>query len=99
MSLCVEMGDIDAVRHELDGFNKAKWKDLARGLGLRCALVDEINANYKQDGVRECLYQVLEEWLKQNHNVDKFGLPTWQSLASAVEQSDRVLAAKIRAKC
>ena len=98
MFLCVEIGDIDAVRDELYDFNNSEWKDLARGLGLRRAQVDRINADYKQDGVGECLCQVLEEWLKQNHNVARFGLPTWQSLASAVEQSDCALAAKIRAK-
>ena len=98
MLLYIEMGDIDAVMHALDGFNKAKWKDLARGLGLGSALVHEIHANHQKDGVGECLHQVLEAWLKQNHNVDGFGISTWQSLASAVEQSDRALAAKIWAK-
>ena len=93
---CIAIGDMYDVSHALDGFTKALWKVLGRELGLKSNLLDEINANYQQNGVAECFSQVLEAWLKRNHDVARFGPPTWHGLASAVKRSgDNALASRI----
>ena len=82
----------------LDDFNKSRWKTLGRKLGLKSGLLQKINSDYRRDGVEECFHQVLEEWLKRNHDVDRFGPPTWYSLANAVKRSgDAALADDIHA--
>ena len=102
-ALCnVAIRDMDDLSHALDGFSKAQWKVLGRELGLRSDLVDEINADYQQNGVGKCFSQVLVQWLRMEHDVAKFGSPTWYSLAIAVGRSgdsalaDRILATKCR---
>ena len=83
----------------LKNFNKGKWQNLGRELRLRQNLLNEINADYQKNGVGECLYQALEAWLKEKYDKDKFGPPTWHSLANAVEISDDpALADEIRAQ-
>ena len=97
LALCiVVIDDIHDVRKALAGFVHARWKVLGRQLGLREALLDEIKADYQQNGVQECLNKVLTHWLRRNYNVARFGGPTWQNLANAVKKSgDPALAAKI----
>ena len=98
-SCIVAIDDIHDVREELAGFKLAQWKVLGRQLGLGEELLDEIQADYQRDGVRECLNTVLSHWLRRNYREAKFGCPTWQSLANAVKKSgDPALAAKIWAK-
>ena len=71
----------------LDSFHKSQWKVFGRQLGLESDLLDRINADYQRNGVEECFNQVLEAWLKRNHNEAKFGPPTWHSLADTVRRS------------
>ena len=93
------MDDMYDVSQTLDSFNMTKWKVLGRQLGLKSNLLDNINANYQQNGVEECFSQVLEAWLKRNHNESRFKPPSWHSLASAVKRSgDPALAANILAQ-
>ena len=90
------MDDIHDVREALASFSNPQWKVLGRQLGLKEVLLDEIKANYQQDGVQECLDKVLTHWLKRNYLEARFGRPTWQSLANAVKRSgDPALAANI----
>ena len=100
LALCiVAIDDIQAVREALAGFNKKLWKDLGRELVLREDLLEEIEANYQRDGVRECLNAVLTHWLRRNYDEARFGCPTWQNLANAIAKSgDHALANKILAK-
>ena len=92
--------DMYDVSHALDSFDKSQWKVLGRELGLKNNRLEDIKANYQQqNGVEECVNQILEEWLKRNHNEARFGPPTCRSLADAVKRSgDPALAAKIKAK-
>ena len=95
----VAISDLHEVSQALDGFHKSQWKVLGRQLGLKSDLLDQINADYQQNGVEECFNQVLEAWLKGNHNEAWFGPPTWHSLADAVKRSSHpALAAKIWAQ-
>ena len=75
------------MREALAGFNPAWWKVLGRQLGLGEELLDEIKADYQQNGVRECLNQVLAHWLRRNYREARFGCPTWHSLANAIKKS------------
>ena len=97
LALCiVAIDDIHAVCEALEGFKLAWWKVLGRKLGLGEDLLDEIKADCQQEGVRECLNNVLAHWLRRNYHEARFGCPTWQSLANAIERSgDRALATKI----
>ena len=91
--------DSHEVSQALEGFHKSKWKVFGRQLGLKSALLDQINADYQQNGVGECFNQVLEAWLNMDYDKDKFGPPTWHSLADAVKKcGNPALAAKIMAK-
>ena len=95
----VAISDLHEVSQALDGFHKSQWKVLGRQLGLKSDLLDQINADYQQNGVGECFNQVLEAWLKRNHNEARFGPPTWHSLTNALKRSgDTEVAEKILTK-
>ena len=53
-------------------------------LEFRGDLQHGINADYQQNGIGECLYQLLEAWLKRNHNKARLGPP-----AIAVKRSGK----------
>ena len=79
-------------------YRKSNWRDLGIELGLTNVL-DTIHADHKLDGVQQCMDEVLKEWLRRNHNEERFGRPTWKALAAAVEKSsNRALAESIREK-
>ena len=59
--------------------------------------MDEVGADYAQKGVKECLAEMLKHWLKRNtYKEARYGSPTWETLANAVEKSDVALADTIR---
>ena len=83
------------VMNELPNFTN--WVGLGANLGVSVGVLEVIKANCKPEGgVRECLLQVLMEWLKRNHNEAKFGPPTWTSLAKAIQPINSALAIQIR---
>ena len=95
----VAINDLHDVSKALDGFHKSQWKVLGRQLGLKSDLLDQINADYQQNGVEDCSSRVLEAWLKRNYDEASFGPPKWQSLADAVKRSgDPALGATIWAQ-
>ena len=73
----------------------ASWKDLGLNVGLDPRLLEVIG--HKQT-VSEQLHQVLLEWLKMNYNLGKYGCPTWDQLARAVDPIDHAMAIAIREK-
>ena len=79
----------------------AKWKELGLSLGLNSSILDTIEAG-KSSNPTSCLYEVLNQWLKKNHDVKKYGEPTWKSLVKAVRDpaggADNSLAEKIAKK-
>ena len=76
--------------------NFTEWRMLGLRLGLLSEQLDVIEVDYGYAGAR--LYHVLSKWLQRCYNQDKFGPPTWNSLASAVEQINPVLSITIRTK-
>ena len=58
----------------------ARWKDIGIALRLRSGELDKIDS----DNPNRCLSYVIENWLKRNYNVRKFGQPTWKWLVDIV---------------
>lgn len=74
------------------------YYNLGQALRVRAAELRIIKNNH-QGNQKEALEDVITEWLKQNYNVDRFGVPTWRILVQAVAQrsggGDGALARKI----
>ena len=82
---------------ELSKFKKAKWKDLDRKLGLDEDVLDEVKGDYKEEGVDECLVEMLKHWLRMNYEASDSKPRTWSNLADAVKRTgDRALAKTIQ---
>ena len=62
---------------------EARWRELGNALRLRTGFLDSIQITYSGN-LHSCLNKVIDEWLKRNYNVQRFGEPTWQLLAQAV---------------
>ena len=89
--------DLSEVTDKLHNFSKAKWKALGRKLGLSEEVLDKVKADYKEEGVDECLVEMLKHWLRMNYKASDSKLPTWSNLADAVEKTgDPALAKTIR---
>ena len=68
-------------------FNKRDWKDLGRELGLSEEVLQEVSANYKDEGVSECLVETVKHWLNMNYDYSEFKPPMWSNLADAVKEA------------
>ena len=52
--------------------------------GIALGIPPDVLSNIKEEPKR-ALSNVLQEWLKQNYNTEKHGLPTWRKLVEAVD--------------
>ncbi len=69
------------------------WKTIGALLNMNSDLLD--NIDYDNRSAKECLQQMLAQWLKR-----VVPPPTWEELAEAVEYSDNItIAHKIRRTC
>ena len=59
------------------------WHDMCLALGLRPAVADTIAATHPQNP-KQCLREVIVEWLRKTYDVSKHGPPTWRTLVKAV---------------
>ena len=84
------------VYKELEKF-KAKYKDIAIYFGLAPSKVDEIRDNHPQDNAG-ALNEVIVSWVRQEHNVGKFGYPCWRKVVDAAVEAGNKLQAKKIAK-
>ena len=75
--------DFQEVRNEVSKLS-AHWQAFGSALGLSRSTIREIDLANRGDPSR-CLDGVLEKWLNQDYNWEKFGLPTWKALVAAVE--------------
>ena len=92
------LADLLDVKDNLRPFDKGNWMDLGRELGVKEEDLEAVKADYKQEGVKECLTAMLKHWLRRNYET-RYGSPTWDTLANAVEKSDdAALAHDIRKK-
>ena len=91
------IADLSIVTGALCKFKKANWKVLGRELGLDEVVLEDVAADYKQEGVGECLVEMLKHWLRMNYDEDDVKPPTWSNLANAVKKAgDPALAGAIR---
>ena len=94
------MDDEQAVREELMCL-AAKYDDLGITLGLSYHELEAIGRECAGN-TKRALGQVINTWLKQSYNHDKFGLPSWRSLVKAIDShaggSNHALAKKIASR-
>ena len=55
------------------------WMNVGLMLGLQHSYLKEIRTAY-HESPRECLKEALAQWLKQEYDVDRNGLPTWKKM-------------------
>ena len=76
-----------------------EWRNI--GLALRLN-PDTLNTIGTKENAKDCLLDVLHQWLKKTYNVKRFGEPSWKLLVKAVNDpaggNDRALAEKIAQK-
>ena len=58
------------------------WRSLGGALRLRPPDVTRIQKD--QQDSRDCLSEMVTEWLNQLYNTQRFGLPSWKMLVEAV---------------
>ena len=75
----------------------AKWEQLSACLGLAKADIDRIRENRPRDSAG-CWSEALSQWIKQNYSTQRFGLPSWRSLLSAVALVDKRLCRELANK-
>ena len=63
----------------------AKWKEFGTALGISGHKLEEIAGNHHHQAA-DCLSSVLQEWIGQNYNTQKFGMPSWRTLCKALSQ-------------
>ena len=62
-----------------------KWPNIGLALGLSPSTLENIKMMKGQTAdVYELLTNIILEWLKMNHDIDKFGKPTWRRIVEAV---------------
>ena len=66
------------------GFPYDQWNCLGLVIGIIYTELDAIRAEYKNP--KDCLRECLALWLQQKYNTEKYGLPTLESLANAVQK-------------
>ena len=69
-------------------YDNTKWRKLGLELGLRAGTLAVIDQNYPRDADR-CLDECLTKWLQRADNVDEYGMPTYNVLATALYNIDQ----------
>ena len=76
-----------------------EWRNI--GLALRLN-PDTLRTISTKDKSKDCLLDVLTQWLKKTYTVKRFGEPSWKLLVKAVSEpaggNDHALAEKIAQK-
>ena len=88
-----DIRDISDVMNEVDSL-AGQWEKFAQQLGVKPGNIGIFKANRMGD-VMMALNDAVSDWLKRNHDVRKFGKPSWRTLANAVRTIDGHLAHSI----
>ena len=75
----------------------AKWENVSGYLGLSFSLIDDIKGD-SPGNLAGCWNEALKNWIKQNYNTQRFGLPSWRTLLEGVARVDRLLFKKLAYK-
>ena len=74
---------------------KANYGKVAISFGLPPGIVAEIKSNNPKDSA-SALNDVITSWVRQEHNVGKFGYPCWRKVVkAAIDGGNRLQAKKI----
>ena len=68
-----------------------KWKDIGRGLRIKAGTLDALEQSHTHDPPH-CLGEVLSEYLKQNYNTHRFGLPSWVTIEKVARSYNKRVA-------
>ena len=68
----------------------AHWENLSGFLGLSISLIDKIKAG-SHSNIDACWSEALKNWIKQNYNTSRFGLPSWRTLLEAIARVNKLL--------
>ena len=72
----------------------AKWKQLSGFMGLSFKTIRTINGNNPDD--REGAWnEALMQWILQDYNTEKHGLPSWRTLLRTIGRVDQPLFEKL----
>ena len=72
----------------------AVWDKFALKLHLKYDDIEIIKKDNPGDS-RACLTKSMSQWLKENYNTARFGVPSWRTLVTAVQDIDMALAHEI----
>ena len=84
--------DFQEVRREVQPI-AGMWPAFAQGIGLMPSDVREIELAQRGDPSR-CLDSVIEKWLNQGYNTERFGLPSWKGIVMGIKQCGNPALAK-----
>ena len=79
--------DFSDIQRELQGLESIYYS-LGRNLHLTSDKLDVIRKDNPNDCVT-AFSQVIDEWLRMNYNVPRFGRPSWQLLVKCVDAIDQ----------
>ena len=68
-----------AVGANLDGV----WRDFGTALGLSPSAIKGVAAAHPGDP-GQCMFDILDKWVRKDYNHGKFGPPSWRKLVKAV---------------
>lgn len=95
---CLYIGEDDLVDVMEEVVDLAScWKNFGLALRLKLSHLNTIAS--KNHDPKDCLRDTLQAWLQGCYDVDRFGLPSWQFLWTAVENpvcGNKSLAKKIK---
>ena len=60
-----------------------KWYNIGLALGLTDSTLERIKMKEQTD-VHVLLTKTIVEWMKMNHDITRFGQPTWRRIVEAV---------------
>ena len=69
---------------EENGFPYDQWNRLGLVIGIIYTELESIRAKHKDP--KDCLTECLALWLQQKYDTEKYGLPSMESLANAVQK-------------
>ena len=78
-------------------FLAANWQQLSIYFGLHLSVIDRIKSDNPCNS-SVCWSDALKQWIKQNYDTKKFGVPSWRTLLKAVAKEDKLQFKKLAAK-
>ena len=74
-----------------------QWEEFAQELGIKEGKIKTIRADHVGNALM-ALNDAVSDWFMENHEIQRFGKPSWKTLVNAVKPLDRSLAHEIAEK-